>query len=314
MRVVITSDLEGVTGVDDYRMVVRANQDLYHQACVNLTEDINAAVRGLKRAGVDEILVIDGHGGGKPPNILDDQLEGGARVIREGSPYDVFTQELDAGLMIGAHAMAGTRDGFMSHTTSGMTSMVVHGQPIGETEKIGWLGEYHGVPQVMVTGDAALVREVAHFFPGIDAVAVKRASGRAFAESVNRAEASERIAEAAFRAVRRRADREPYIVPAPVVLEIVLATVKQASRAALLPRTERIGERRLRYVADDYPEAVKAFNVALRLAGMTRTEHLLETLEERDEVKEMRDEWRRGVVERWIHDEPPFEDPVAAWS
>jgi D-amino peptidase len=141
MRVVITSDLEGVTGVDDYRMVSRANQELNRQACAYLTEDINAAIRGLKRAGVDEILIIDGHAGGKPPNILDDRLEGGARVLRQGSPYDAFLEGADAGLMIGAHAMAGTRDGFMSHTTSGLTSMVVHGQPIACARAAGASGE-----------------------------------------------------------------------------------------------------------------------------------------------------------------------------
>lgn len=313
MRVVITSDLEGVTGVDDYRMVIRSNTELYHQACVNLTEDINAAVRGLKRAGVDEILIIDGHGGGKPPNVLDDRVEAGAQVVREGSPYDVFRQELDAGLMVGAHAMAGTRDGFMSHTTSGMTSMVVHGQSIGETEKVGWLAEFHGVPQVMVTGDAALVREVNHFFPGIETVMVKTAEDRATAESLPREEASRLIEAAAFRAIQKRHEREPYVVPAPVHLEIVLATVEQADRAALLPRSKRVAERRLGYVADDYQEAVKAFNAALRLAGTVRTEGLLKVLEDLDGTRQARDGWWRNLVEDWIQFEPPFEDPVAGW-
>jgi D-amino peptidase len=313
MRVVITSDLEGVTGVDDYRMVLRSNTDLYHQGCVNLTEDINAAVRGLKRAGVHEVLIIDGHGGGKPPNVLDDQVEGNARVVREGLPYDVFQEDLDAGLMIGAHAMAGTRDGFMSHTTSGMTSMVVNGQPIGETEKVGWLAEFYGVPQVMVTGDAALVREVNHFFPGIETVMVKTAQSRATAESLPREEASQLLEAAAYQAMQKHHERVPHVVPAPVHLEIVLATVEQADRAALLPRSERVAERRLGYVADDYPEAVKAFNAALRLAGMVRTENLLKALEGLEGVKQARDRWRKKLVEDWIQNEPPFRDPVADW-
>ena len=209
--------------------------------------------------------------------------------------------------------MAGTRDGFMSHTTSGMTSMVVHGQPVGETEKLGWLAEFYGVPLVMVTGDAALVREVQHFFPGIETVAVKTATSRAFAKSLARDEASRLIEDAAYRAIKKRHERKLYVVPSPVHLEIVLATVEQADRAAVLPRTERVAERRLRYIADDYPETVKAFNAALRLANTTRTEQLLESLGELEEAKRVRNEWRRDIVERWIHGEPPFEDPVVAW-
>jgi hypothetical protein len=96
-------------------------------------------------------------------------------------------------------------------------------------------------------------------------------------------------------------------------LEIVLATVEQADRAALLPRSERVTERRLGYIADDYPEAVKAFNAALRLAGMTRTEKLLKALEDLDGVKEARDGWRKNLVEVWIQSEPPFQDPVVGW-
>ena len=278
MRIVITSDLEGVNGVDDYRMVLPHHTELFHQARVNLTKDINAAIQGVKRAGAAEVFVIDGHAGGNPPNILDDELVGGAQVLRGSSAFDILQQGLAAELTVGAHAMAGTRDGFMSHTTSGMTSMVVNGQPIGETAELGWLADFYGVPLVMAAGDAALQREVQYFFPGIETVAVKTATSRAFAKSLSREEASRLIEEAAYRAIERRHERQLYVVPCPVRLEIVLATAEQADRAALLPRTERIEERRLLYIADDYPETVRAFNTARRLAGATRTEQLVKVL------------------------------------
>lgn len=158
----------------------------------------------------------------------------------------------------------------------------------------------------MVTGDAALVREVQHFFPGIETAAVKTATSRAFAKSLAWDEASRLIEDAAYRAVKKRRERKLYVVPSPVHLEIVLASVEQADRAALLPRTERSAERRLRYMADDYPEAVKAFNA-------TRTEQLLESLGELEKARRVRNEWRRDLVERWIHKKLPFEDPVVAW-
>jgi D-amino peptidase len=313
MRIVITSDVEGVTGVDDFRMVQRANADLYRKTMEYLTEDINAAIRGAKLAGATDILIIDGHAGGKPPNIFDDRLEGGARVIREGDPYEAYRVGVEAELTVGAHAMAGTRDGFMSHTTSGLTSMIVNGEVIGETAKLAWLAECYGVPLVMVSGDVATVREVQHFFPGVETVAVKTAASRGAADSIPRAEASRLIEEAACRGVLRRKEFPIHQVSTPMRLEIELSTVAMADRAALIPRTQRIGERRLLYIADDYPEAVKAYNVAVRLCRGVQTEQVLEYVLKVPGTAAARDAWWEQERHDWIHQEPPFADPTASW-
>ena len=313
MRVIITSDVEGVTGVDDYRMVQRANADLYRLTMEYLTEDINAAVRGVARAGADEILIIDGHAGGKPPNILEDRLEAGAKVVRQGNPYDIY-KGADCELTVGAHAMAGTRDGFMSHTTSGLTSMIVDGQQIGETTKLGWLAECHGVPLVMAAGDAATVREVRHFHPGAQTACVKTAIDRGHSRSIPREQASYLIEEATYRGVMRRAEIPLRSFPSPVRLEIDLATELMADRAALIPRTQRTGPRRLLYVAADYPEAVKAYNAAVRLARAVQTEQQLEAVLQVPGAADTREQWSRQERDAWIGNEPPFADPVAAWN
>ena len=313
MRIIITSDVEGVTGVEDYRMVQRINADLYQLTMENLTEDINAAVRGAVGAGATEVLVIDGHAGGRPSNILEDRLEGGARVIREGNPYDAYQQGADAEMTVGSHAMAGTRDGFMSHTTSGLTSMIINGEIIGETTKLAWLAETHGVPLVMVAGDDATVREALHYFPGIEAVTVKTAIDRGRAKSIPRAEASRLIEEAAYRGVLRRHERDLHKVSTPVQLEIELAIAAMADRAALIPRTVRVGERRLRYIADDYPEAIKAYNVAVRLSRGVQTEQTLEHVLKVPGAVAARDEWSKAERHTWIHNTPPFEDPLPTW-
>jgi D-amino peptidase len=313
MRVIITSDVEGVTGVDDYRMVQRPNADLYRLTMEYLTEDINAAIRGVLRACRAEILIIDGHAGGKPPNIFDERLEGGAKVIRQGNPYDAY-KGADCKLNIGAHAMAGTRDGFMSHTTSGLTSMIVNGQQIGETTKLGWLAECYGVPLVMVAGDAATVREVQHYHPGTETVCVKTAIDRGHSVSIPRAEASRLIEEAAYKGMMRRAEIPFHPVAMPVRLEIELGTELMADRAALIPRMERIAPRRVLYIAADYPEAVKAYNAAVRLARGVQTEQQLEAVTKVPGGAEAREQWSRLERDAWINNEPPYSDPVAAWA
>lgn len=60
MRVLILADLGGVSGAGDYRLLIPA-RPIYEEACENLTQDINAAVRGLRAAGATEIDIVDSH-------------------------------------------------------------------------------------------------------------------------------------------------------------------------------------------------------------------------------------------------------------
>src|SRR5919106_212058 len=55
MRVIIISDMEGVSGIVKWEQVT-GGEKLYEEGRVLYTEEINAAVRGAKRAGADQIV------------------------------------------------------------------------------------------------------------------------------------------------------------------------------------------------------------------------------------------------------------------
>src|SRR5215208_1279515 len=61
VRVQIISDMEGVAGIVKWEQVTGGEQ-MYKEGRRLYTEEINAAVRGAKAAGADEILVMDHHG------------------------------------------------------------------------------------------------------------------------------------------------------------------------------------------------------------------------------------------------------------
>src|SRR5919199_1248621 len=63
MRVLIMSDMEGVSGIVVWEQV-NGGAPMYEEGRRLYTEEINAAVRGARAAGATEIVVVDCHGAG----------------------------------------------------------------------------------------------------------------------------------------------------------------------------------------------------------------------------------------------------------
>src|SRR5436190_1058505 len=124
MRVHIISDMEGVSGIVRWQQTI-GGDPMYDEGRRLYTEEINAAVRGAKKAGATEVVVMDCHGAGGDydfnsllPDLLDPDCE--FVVQSEWTEYtELLEQGCDAALFVGMHAMAGTPDGVMSHTVSG---------------------------------------------------------------------------------------------------------------------------------------------------------------------------------------------------
>src|SRR5690349_8458764 len=63
MRVHVISDMEGVAGIVK-REQTTGGDPMYEEGRRLYTAEINAAVRGARAAGADEIVVMDCHGAG----------------------------------------------------------------------------------------------------------------------------------------------------------------------------------------------------------------------------------------------------------
>ena len=68
MRVLIMSDMEGVSGIVTWAQVT-GGEKYYDECRVLYTEEINAAVRGALAAGATELVAVDCHGAGKEWNF-----------------------------------------------------------------------------------------------------------------------------------------------------------------------------------------------------------------------------------------------------
>ncbi len=245
MRVLIMSDMEGVSGIVVWEQV-NGGAPMYEEARRLYTEEINAAVRGARAAGADEIVVVDCHGAGGGwtfnsliPEMLDPACDWVAH-----HPWSRYTELLEQGcdgvLLVGMHARAGTPDGVLCHTISTTTwrNLWFNDDLVGETGINAALCGHYGCPVLLVTGDDAVCREATALMgQGLVTVAVKRGLSRYSARQIPPVRAREMIEAGARQALLHRAPSghgarravAPYIPVAPTAITIELSTVDTAA-------------------------------------------------------------------------------------
>lgn len=234
MRVFIVSDMEGVAGIVKWEQVT-GGERLYEEGRVLYTEEINAAVRGAKRAGADEIVVMDCHGAGKGwtfNSLIPERLDPDCEWVVQ-SHWTEYTQVLedgcDAALFVAMHAMAGVADGGLSHTVSGTswTNLWFNDTLVGETGINAALCGHWGCPVVLVTGDAAVCREATQLLgEGLTTAAVKQSFGRQSARTLHPVKARRMIEDAAYAALQNPGAVAPYDPGKPCEIRVEFATTE----------------------------------------------------------------------------------------
>jgi D-amino peptidase len=219
LKIYIVTDLEGASGVYKFSQTRDKDSPLNVAACRYLMDDIAAVIRGLRDAGVEQIIVLDGHGN---QTVIPDLMTPGATYIT-GTPRPELTPGLDATcsgmIMVGQHAMMGAPDGVLCHTQNsrGENHYWYNGVESGEIVQNAAIAGHHGVPTIMVTGDEATCREATKFLgPGCVTVAVKRGLAREAAELYPFEETHKSLYEGAKRAVAAIPQCKPFTMTMPI--------------------------------------------------------------------------------------------------
>jgi D-amino peptidase len=233
VRVHIISDIEGVAGIVNWGQASGAppsgDPTLYDEARKLYTAEINAAVRGAKKAGAKEIVVMDCHGAGGNydfNSLIPERLEPDCEFVvqHEWTEYTSFLEQgCDAALFVGMHAKAGTPDGVLSHTVSGQgwRDLRFNGVSVGETGINAALCGNWGCPVLLVTGDRATCNEASALLGnGLTTVEVKVGLGRFSARSKTPQRACELIEDAAREALKDLKAVAPYNPGRPCEIEI----------------------------------------------------------------------------------------------
>jgi len=85
MKILMGTDIEGCAGVVSFTQQSRDTGRYYDNAKRLATAEFNAAVEGLLGAGVEDILMVDGHG---PGAVWFEDVHPAAKVLHgRPSPY-----------------------------------------------------------------------------------------------------------------------------------------------------------------------------------------------------------------------------------
>jgi D-amino peptidase len=167
-HILILADIEGSSGCGSYRASSFLTRS-WAQACVAMSLDVNAVVKGLFDAGVRQVTVKDFHRTGY--NLLPELIDHRARIVcgyRRGLVPGLGNPgNADALMMIGMHAASGTT-GFLPHTlTSRFAALVVNGRPMAEMELFSASLAPFEIPPVFFSGCPVACSQARERIPGI---------------------------------------------------------------------------------------------------------------------------------------------------
>ncbi len=246
MKVYISADIEGATGVVSWHQCGTQSSDHYDWPFARrmMTHDVNAAIRGARAAGATEIVIKDSHNNSK--NLLIDQLEEGVQLISgHGSGIHGMMEGIDASfdcaLLVGYHAMAGTTAGIMEHTyTGGVHHLWINDKPSGEIAMSTGMAGFFNVPVVMISSDKAGCDEAAALISGVATAPVKYGLGRYMGRVLHPSETGPLIEAAAKSGVGAAKSIKPGKAAEPSTYRIEFNRSEEADFAVKHPAAKRL--------------------------------------------------------------------------
>lgn len=269
MRIYISADIEGVTGVVHSDQVMPAGGGEYQRARVQMTKEVNAAARGFFAAGATEVVVNDSHGSMR--NILIEELDPRVQLI-SGTPKALMmmqgiSKEFDAVAFVGYHAKNGDC-GILSHTNSSASVMAIkiNGRAVSEAEINAAIAGEFDVPVIFLTGDQTICADIKKTLPKIETVTVKEAITRTSALHLPVVKACHLIEAGATQALKNLKNCQVYKPQTPVTIDLVLFNSGFADNASRCPGSVRVDGRTVRCTGHNFLEAFQSLHSMIALA------------------------------------------------
>jgi len=268
MKIYISCDMEGISGVVHWDDTGREGQEDYQRFRKLMTLEANAAVEGALLGGATEVVVNDSHGGMR--NIMLEDFHKEARLITGSTKFMSMMEGLDASynaaIFIGYHARAGAR-GVLSHTYTGQVlEYRVNGEIMGETGMNAMVAGAFGVPVIFLSGDSTVTSEAKRLLGNIQTVAVKEAATRYAAKCLHPEKARELIRAGVQEALKSPRPK-PLVASKPVTVSVKFSNSGQADGASVLPHSKREDDLTVSYTDDEYIMCLRAARAMMTMAG-----------------------------------------------
>jgi D-amino peptidase len=264
MKIYISADIEGVTGVTHWNETDLDKADS-HPAREQMTAEVVAACEGALEAGASEIWIKDAHDTAR--NIFPERLPRLARLIRgwSGHPFTML-QELDSSFdalaLVGYHTGAAFTGNPLAHTMTGNIAWIkINGSLATEFLISAYTAALVKVPLVFVSGDSSLCAHVTAFNPNITTVAVKDGVGDSTI-NIHPEQAVERIRAGVAQALQ---NPSACLIPLPerFTVEVQYRHPHRAYHYSFLHGAAQIDPVTVRFDHEDYFEVLRFLLFAL---------------------------------------------------
>ncbi|WP_157233283.1 M55 family metallopeptidase [Kibdelosporangium phytohabitans] len=267
MRIMISADMEGATGVT-YTQDVIPGTEQWQRMRHLFTSDVNACIAGLHDAGATSVLVNEAHSSQR--NLLLEDLDTRATMLtgrhKPLSMMQGIDSRMDAVVFLGYHTGAGA-DGVLAHTylENSITGVWLDGTHASEGRLNAAMAHEHGVPVILVTGDDKTCHDAKDYAPHARLAAVKQCISRYAAICLPPATTAELIRTEAATAMTNAGHYDA--TPQPHRIEIEFDATHLAHAAAVIPTVDLIDTRRVGFDAPTMTDAMKAFKIVTAIAA-----------------------------------------------
>lgn len=272
MRILISADMEGATGVT-WPGDVLPGTPLWERCRPMFTSDVDAAVKGFYDGGADSVLVNEAHWSMR--NLLLERMDERVEMLTgkhkdlsmvEGAQY-TGARQADAIAFVGYHAGAGM-EGVLAHTflANQLTGVWLDGVRASEGLLNAHLVAEYGIPVVLVTGDDRACEDAGGYAPEAKKVAVKDHVSRYAAICRTPSRTAADIRAAAKEAMALAGRYEP-VRGGPFTIEIEFDAAHLPQTVTAVPGVERSGERRVSFESPTMYEAYRTFKTVCTIAS-----------------------------------------------
>jgi D-amino peptidase len=268
VKLFISVDMEGIGGIGTAAMTNASGKD-YALGRRLMTDEVNAVVAAAFARGPAEIVVNDSHG--DMQNLLHTELDPRVTYI-QGSikPYGMvegLDGTFDGAIFIGYHTRAGTAGGFLAHTGSGaVKGLWINGREAGEGDMNAAYAAAHGVPVILLSGDSAVVEQLAYL--NAQGVTTKVAVTPVSAALRHPELVRERLAAATRRALDGIASARPPTVEEPVAVRLRFADVTTPQILQAIPGVRQVDGYTVEFDAATMADAYRLIRLMYRFVSV----------------------------------------------
>lgn len=260
LKVYISADMEGIAGVVGPEQIGPSGFE-YGRFREFMTDEVVAAIEGARQAGATEFVIGDSHGNGL--NLLIDRLPADVTVVRSWprplGMMEGIDSTFDAAILIGYHSGTANPQGVRAHTLSSAryTGVQLNGVEMPEAGISAAIAGHFGVPVALISGDDVAVSEAQQLIGPMEGAVVKRAIGFHSAATMTPEAARALIRDRTRDALRRLPQLRPFVLPAPIRLDVTFKHYRAAELLAYLPIVQRTTAHSIRFTGAGMPEIAR---------------------------------------------------------